>query len=255
LGRGKSSKAKAGKVRAAKGGIHTTKTESCNFLQQHLVADAQQVSRQWQFEDYAVLDPVVDYVLQLMRVRPKIDCFATSRNRRFARWWGQGSPECCDAFSCSWAFGDQGLLWANPPYSMMTEVIAKLKGDGAHMLVVSPKWETKQWFKQLEDMTVLKCVCPEGSTVFQRDGVQCRGVKWPVVFALCCGHSPTCSQQMVLNGGLSRAQKRKLRQRQVRERCRDQAPASNSTDDHGLQDAEVPGWWSPMWACSASETD
>ena len=61
FGRGKSSQAKAGKGRAAKGGIHTTKTEGFNFLQQHLVADAQQVSRQRQTEDYGVLHPVVDY--------------------------------------------------------------------------------------------------------------------------------------------------------------------------------------------------
>jgi len=211
-----------GKARSAEGEPHTTSTERCAVLKQQLVQDTRRVPRQWQTEDYAVLESVIAKVLQLMKVRPKIDCFATSRNRRFERWWGEGSPECQDAFTTSWSFVVRGLLWANPPYSVMAEVICKMQAEGAHMLLVAPQWDTKAWYHQMEGMAVMKVVCTEGSTVFMRDGVQCQGVRWPVVFALCCGHHPRCDLIKVQNGCLSRRQKRRLRKRQVAARCPDQ---------------------------------
>lgn len=81
-----------------------------------------------------------------------IDLFASWENRqmdRFASW--QPSPEATwvDALAHQWK-GENG--WAHPPFSMMTQVLQKVKSEQAVITLVAPWWPAQPWFSMLLDM-------------------------------------------------------------------------------------------------------
>ena len=66
--------------------------------------------------------------------RPDLDAFASLHNAQTDQFWSEAE----DAFSKSW---DRPVpLWANPPFSLLPRVLAKIRRDGAHMLLLCPEW-------------------------------------------------------------------------------------------------------------------
>ena len=62
----------------------------------------------WLSENYQVETPVVADIISRLGVSPEVDCFATKENKRFDRWWGEGSPEAQDAFTQHWGEHSSG---------------------------------------------------------------------------------------------------------------------------------------------------
>ena len=85
----------------------------------------------WRTERWTVSRMRVKEILGKLKCgRPDRDAFADSHNSRFAKWWGPGG-DAPDAFTQNW--WEAGLLWCNPPYSRLAEVIRKaIKGGGAN---------------------------------------------------------------------------------------------------------------------------
>ena len=71
-------------------------------------------------ELYRLRPHLVQEVLKTTRLRPQVDAFILRATRQCPRWWGPDSEECQDAFGERW---NQCLLWCNPPYSRMGEVV------------------------------------------------------------------------------------------------------------------------------------
>ena len=99
-----------------------------------------------------------------------MNVFITKYNRRCVRWWGPGSPEAEDAFQTSWS---QEVLWVNPTYAKLPEVVEKCRQDGAHAVLVAPLWPRKRWFRAACAMSLEKIVYPRGTRIFERDGQAC----------------------------------------------------------------------------------
>ena len=65
-----------------------------------------------------------------------------------------------DAFSFDWGLlcsAPHTTLWANPPFSLLSKVLAKVAVDGCRMVLCAPVWEHRPWWKLLEQMS-LGCV-------------------------------------------------------------------------------------------------
>ncbi|KXZ45875.1 hypothetical protein GPECTOR_49g459 [Gonium pectorale] len=87
--------------------------------------------------------------------RPVLDLFADSYSTRipgafFSRYWCPGTLGV-DAFAQHW--GGRGLLYANPPFGRMGEVLRKLGDEKADCLLVAPVWP-RWWRALLRNMPV-----------------------------------------------------------------------------------------------------
>ena len=90
-----------------------------------------------------------------------------------------------DAFQGSWS---GRLLWMNPPYSRLLDVVHKCQRERTHAILVVPCWPRRKWFRTADTMAVKKIVYPRGTRFFEREGVPCRGAPWPICVFLLCGH-------------------------------------------------------------------
>ena len=143
-------------------------------------------------ENYAVRQSVMEDALKKLGVAPTIDAFADAANHRLAKWWGEGSPWGVDAFQQNWK-GE--LLWANPPYTKLEEVVARVKSENAHMVLVMPEWTYREWHKEAMDLVVDSVFYKRGTSIFELKGRPTPFVKWPVRIALLCGHAQKCTNR------------------------------------------------------------
>ena len=58
-----------------------------------------------------------------------VDAFATARNARYERYWTRGQ----DAMTVDWR--EDGCLWMTPPFSMMSEVAARMCNERPEAVV------------------------------------------------------------------------------------------------------------------------
>ena len=128
-------------------------------------------SSRWFSESYYVKDDQVQKILTHFGVTPQVDAFARKEDKRFARWWGPDSKEGTDAFRKRW----QGkLLWLNPPYSRIPEVVRKIAKEGTHAILVIPEWKRRKYWKMTEKMAVDRMKIPAKTKLFGRVHRKCR---------------------------------------------------------------------------------
>ena len=56
----------------------------------------------WVACDYAVCPAISSEILDKLEVAPERDAFANKENKRFDKWYGEGSPDGADAFEKNW---------------------------------------------------------------------------------------------------------------------------------------------------------
>lgn len=86
------------------------------------------------------LAPYVFWVLSQMYGRFDVDLFVTHLNTHCRTFYSSpASPGCAeiDALEQTW---DTGNLWANPPFSKIELVLAKVDKDNATVAVILPVW-------------------------------------------------------------------------------------------------------------------
>ena len=79
-----------------------------------------------------------------------------------------------------------------PPWSGIKDVVAKIKKDGAHGILVCPRWERNKWYKALAPLIRAKYVYEKGTKFYELHGETVRGARWDVTVAIFCGHDPMC---------------------------------------------------------------
>lgn len=77
---------------------------------------------------------------------PQVDAFASPKNARCSLFWDKKNS----AFNRSWKA--QGLLWINPPFNRLEEVVNKVESDQATCLFLCPNWPTAPWWEKLQGM-------------------------------------------------------------------------------------------------------
>jgi hypothetical protein len=61
-----------------------------------------------------------------------------------------------DAFAYSWELlmsHENGLLWANPPFKILGQVVKKIGQDKCRVAICTPEWRDEEWWQELEKMT------------------------------------------------------------------------------------------------------
>ena len=85
---------------------------------------------------------------------PSIDLFASRVNAKtdcFVSWHPEPGAMAVDAFSISWA---NLKCYSFPPFSLLTQVLAKIRIDKALVLLIDPVWTTQNWYPLLLQLAV-----------------------------------------------------------------------------------------------------
>ena len=84
--------------------------------------------------DYAVRADLLQEILEALEVTPVRDAFADKENKRFDKWYGEGSPDGANAFEQNWG---SEILWINPPFNLFPQVLDKIVQDKAHTVIIA----------------------------------------------------------------------------------------------------------------------
>ena len=81
----------------------------------------------------------------------QVDLFASALNARLPRYCArmQDTAAWMDAFSFRWT----GIrAYTFPPFTLIPRVLHKIRGDGAQVLLIAPRWPRRSWFRDLMDL-------------------------------------------------------------------------------------------------------
>ena len=80
---------------------------------------------------------------------PEIDLFASRLNAKsdkFVSWHPEPGAMAIDAFTLRWT---NMSCYAFPPFSLLPQVLAKIRNDEAIVLLIAPVWPTQSWYPLL----------------------------------------------------------------------------------------------------------
>ena len=110
--------------------------------------------RQWAFEKLHIDDKQV-----------RVDLFASIRDRCKPLFITKQT----DAFSFAWNKlheHESEFLWANPPFSLMWEVITKIALEPCQAALCCPEWSDEPWWGTLNEIPHTKVCLPERKRIF-----------------------------------------------------------------------------------------
>ena len=77
-----------------------------------------------------------------------VDASVCAKNCRFPKFLDMKT----DAFTKNW--GEESLLWMNPPFETLEEVVGKIIVDKATAIVIVPEWPKRRWWQKLQKIKV-----------------------------------------------------------------------------------------------------
>ena len=107
-----------------------------------------------------------EYFQSIIQIQgqPDIDLFASRLNfqmKPFVSWGPDPDSKFVDAFTLNW--GEFSLVYAFPPFSLLTRVLRKFLRDQAEGICIVPLWRTAVWFPVLLSMvTEVPLILPRG---------------------------------------------------------------------------------------------
>jgi hypothetical protein len=108
-------------------------------------------------EEEVMLAPSIFLAMcQNFGVHPEIDLFASSNMTQLPAYYTADKQDSlalgCNAFSVHW--DPTRWLYANPPWSLLDQVIDKIQREGSRLLLVTPYWPNAPWFQTLRQLTL-----------------------------------------------------------------------------------------------------
>ena len=97
---------------------------------------------------------------------PDIDLFASrfiAKFPKFVSWHSEPGAMVVDAFRVSWSILK---CYAFPPFSLLPQVLRKVREDKALVLLIAPVWTTKSWYPILLQLLIDQPIfLPKGDTL------------------------------------------------------------------------------------------
>jgi len=130
--------------------------------------EADAPSRHTDPEDYALATCWVRVVTALFQVRPTVDRFASAINARCLRFNSATAcprTEAINALARLWR-GEEN--WANPPFSLLLQVLLLILEQGAATTLITPIFPERPWWPLLIRMATAVFVFPADRPLFSR---------------------------------------------------------------------------------------
>ena len=91
----------------------------------------------------------------------------------FATPWTTAAPifitKEMDSFSYDWGAllrSEEQILWANPPFALLSRVVAKLEEDACRVVLITPEKKEQAWWQPLSEMAEKSVTFPPRSRLF-----------------------------------------------------------------------------------------
>ena len=139
-------------------------------------------------ETYTLVPETRDWALEQLGI-PKgsvaLDLFATRQNATHPLY----ITKEMDAFTYSWdqlTGHSSQVLWANPPFSKLPQVVTKVALEPCRMVLVTPEWRKEPWWTTLDKLTVARVIIPAGDAIYSGEGctTPLPGPVWRTVVSL-----------------------------------------------------------------------
>jgi hypothetical protein len=128
---------------------------------------ADSLSRLARSGDYSLSQGVYEKGIQDLRVRPQIDLFANSANRKCVRYMTLGQDAGAvgrDAFSLDW----KGyFFFIHPPIPLIPRCIRKVIQNGTKAIMVVPAWQGQPWSELLRQITLRQVDLGKSTDILQ----------------------------------------------------------------------------------------
>ena len=89
-------------------------------------------------------------------VQPTIDLFASQRHKQLPGYYTADKHDRKalghNAFAYFWE--RDKMLYANPPWSLIPQVLEKIRKEHSRVLLITPKWKYAPWYEDLLAITV-----------------------------------------------------------------------------------------------------
>lgn len=126
-------------------------------------------------EDWMLRPQLFRWATRKLGLQPNLDLFATRANRltpEFISREVQPAAMDCNALSLNWkALQEHHRLWANPPFSILLEVLQKIKRERLQpLLLVAPRWTSARWRPLLLELSVAHVSLKPTSPIYIRHG-------------------------------------------------------------------------------------
>jgi len=128
------------------------------------------VHKAFKTEAYTLVPSVKQDALDFLGLEGEFSCdlFANQMN-------AQHKPYCTRANSAFWYnwsklcdFGGN-ILWANPPFSQLDRVLAKVVQNPCKIVLVTPNWPGRPWRSVLDKIAVKQYFVPPGQAPYETD--------------------------------------------------------------------------------------
>ena len=149
-------------------------------------ADA--LSRQPDPEDYCLRAGLFRRACARFGVRPALDLFANRYNKQVTRFYAMRPDplaEGVNALAQTWP--TTKVLYANPPWSLITEFLHKVSSERATVLTVLPMWQAQPWWTTFRRMWAAPPLYLQGEMFACPRGRPLPPPRWKVAIALIKG--------------------------------------------------------------------
>ena len=118
--------------------------------------------KHWYREAYSITDDWFSRVVDWAGITPTVDALASKQNMRLPNYWTAHH----DAFQKCWKWD---ILWMNPPFSKLNQVLEKILRDEAQGILLIPVWPSRVWFHALSRLAVKWWDLPRDQPIFMSE--------------------------------------------------------------------------------------
>jgi len=87
-------------------------------------------------------------------IQPEVDLFASHRQHQLPRCYAADpndqNAEGYNALNFCWT--SEVTVYLNPPWFLLEEVVDKIIQDGTRVLLVTPRWPEREWYRKLRKL-------------------------------------------------------------------------------------------------------
>ena len=81
--------------------------------------------------------------------------------------------------------------WCNPPWSLLPDLVQKLRQSGAPATVIAPHWPDRPWYRDLSELAVDSVLFPPSQGLFYPGRPQLRGRAGPPAWSVVAFRLPS----------------------------------------------------------------
>ena len=131
---------------------------------------------------------IFENVCKWLNFYPKIDLFASANHHQLPCYFTADRCDFqangCNSFNFEW--NPEIPMYANPPWTLVRNVLGKIWKERANVMVVTPVWKFAPWYDLLERMTVKGLIWEH--PLYLDEGGQLRPApRWKTRFSIVAG--------------------------------------------------------------------